>query len=321
MSLAALAAAGGVPPRVRQLQAHLATLAPRTPGTALTPQAGPAFAAALEQASGAGAAGDDAGGLSGDRVVTEARRYLGVPYRWGGTDPATGLDCSGFTQLVYRDLGVSLPRTSQEQARVGTPVASLAEARPGDLIVLDGGGHVGIYVGDGKMIHSPHTGDVVKISPVWNGVTAIRRLTPAAPAAAPATGGGDRVRPGVPYAELFNAAGARHGVSPTLLAAMAKTESGFNPRAASPAGAQGLMQFMPGTARSYGIDPWDPAQAVDGAARYLADSLNRFGGSVEKAVAAYNAGPGAVQRHGGVPPYRETQNYVRLVLQRRGEMR
>jgi soluble lytic murein transglycosylase-like protein len=101
---------------------------------------------------------------------------------------------------------------------------------------------------------------------------------------------------------------------------MAKTESNFNPKAGSPAGAQGLMQFMPATARSYGIDPWDPAQAIDGAARYVAGSLSQFGGDVAKAVAAYNAGPGAVQRHGGVPPFAETQNYVRLVTQRIGEM-
>src|SRR5205085_1051407 len=80
--------------------------------------------------------------------------------------------------------------------------------------------------------------------------------------------------------DLFNAAGAKYGVSPSLLAAMAKTESNFNPRAGSPAGAQGLMQFMPGTARSYGIDPWDPAQAIDGGPRYMANNPRQFGRSV-----------------------------------------
>ena len=73
------------------------------------------------------------------------------------------------------------------------------------------------------------------------------------------------------------------------------------------------MQFMPATAQEMGVDPWDPASAIDGAARYLRNSLDRFG-SVDLAVASYNAGPGAVARHGGIPPYPETQNYVRTVL-------
>lgn len=117
----------------------------------------------------------------------------------------------------------------------------------------------------------------------------------------------------VPYADLFRAAGAAHGIQPSVLAAVAKTESAFDPTAVSPAGAQGLMQFMPGTAAEMGVDPWDPASAIDGAARYLSQNLRRFG-SLELALAAYNAGPGAVQQHGGIPPYAETQAYVPKVL-------
>jgi hypothetical protein len=333
MTLAAIETMGGAPARVQQLQAQFATLAARSGRSSTGVRAGDQFASALQAAGATDASAS--GGASGDRVVSEAKKYLGVPYVWGGTDPAKGLDCSGFTQLVYKNLGITIPRVSQDQAKVGTAVPSLAEAKPGDLIILNGGGHVGIYVGDGKMIHAPKTGDVVKISPVWAGVTAIRRVvSPAAPAgataavstqsvmgAAAASRGGDQVKAGVPYADQFNAAGARHGVSPALLAAMAKTESNFNPKAGSSAGAQGLMQFMPGTARSYNIDPWDPAQAIDGAARYMANSLRQFGGSVDKAVASYNAGAGAVQKYNGVPPYKETQNYVRLVMQRVGEMK
>jgi peptidoglycan DL-endopeptidase CwlO len=313
--------AGGAPARVRQIQAQLAAVSRGGRASASSATTATRFASALE-----GASGTAAGAVDGDQVVTEAKKYLGVPYVYGGTDPAKGLDCSGFTQLVFKNMGHAIPRTSQEQAGVGTPVASLAEAKPGDLIILDGGGHVGIYVGDGKMIHAPRTGDVVKIAPVWNNVTAIRRVAPTSAASGPsaisgaAAPGADRVKPSVPYAELFNAAGAKHGVSPTLLASMAKTESNFNPRAGSPAGAQGLMQFMPATARSYGIDPWDPAQAIDGAARYMKSSLQQFG-SLDKAIASYNAGGGAVQKHNGVPPYPETQNYVRLVMQRIGEMK
>ena len=117
----------------------------------------------------------------------------------------------------------------------------------------------------------------------------------------------------VPYADLFRSAGAAHGIQPSVLAAVAKTESAFDPNAVSHAGAQGLMQFMPGTAAEMGVDPYDPASAIDGAARYLSQNLRRFG-SLELALAAYNAGPGAVQQHGGIPPFAETQAYVPKVL-------
>lgn len=117
----------------------------------------------------------------------------------------------------------------------------------------------------------------------------------------------------VPYAELFRSAGAAHGIPPSILAAVAKTESAFDPEAVSHAGATGLMQFMPATAAEMGVDPLDPASAIDGAARYLAQNLRRFG-SIELALAAYNAGPGNVQRHDGIPPFAETQAYVPKVL-------
>lgn len=116
-----------------------------------------------------------------------------------------------------------------------------------------------------------------------------------------------------PYAQLFNDAGARHGVSPALLAAVAEVESGFDPVAVSSAGATGLMQFMPATAAEMGVDPLDPVSAIDGAARYLARDIERFG-RLDHAIAAYNAGPGAVAEHGGIPPFTETQQYVRKVL-------
>ncbi len=115
------------------------------------------------------------------------------------------------------------------------------------------------------------------------------------------------------YQALFEEAGQRHDIDPALLAAIASVESGFDPTAQSSAGAQGLMQFMPATASEMGVDPFDPASAIDGAARYLKREIQRFG-SVELAAAAYNAGAGAVSRHGGVPPFTETQNYVKKVL-------
>ena len=250
-------------------------------------------------------------------VVAQAEKYLGVPYLWGGTDPAKGLDCSGFTQLIYKNLGIDLPRTSSQQATSGQAVASLADARPGDLLFFDhsssraGIDHVGVYVGNGKMIAAPQAGEVVKVQDVGS-PTVIRRVLPqqaAAPAAAAAGG----ALAGVPYADLFSRAASRHGVDSSLLAAVAQQESSFNASAVSPAGAQGLMQFMPATAKGLGVNPLDPASAIDGAAKYLSSLTKQFG-STELALAAYNAGPGTVSRYGGVPPYPETQNYVRSVL-------
>jgi soluble lytic murein transglycosylase-like protein len=138
-----------------------------------------------------------------------------------------------------------------------------------------------------------------------------------APAGSP-TGFGDVTRAAlpadVPYGSEITAAAQRHGVDPALLAALIKQESGFDPNAHSPAGAQGLTQLMPGTAAGLGVsNPLDPAQAIEGGAKYLAEQLKAFGGDEARALAAYNAGPGAVQRFGGVPPYAETQNYVRRV--------
>ena len=104
-------------------------------------------------------------------------------------------------------------------------------------------------------------------------------------------------------------------VDPALVAAIAENESGFNPAATSASGAAGVMQLMPATAQAMGVsDPYDPAQNVRGGASYLRELLERFHGDVRFAVAAYNAGPGAVERFRGVPPYPETQAYVARVL-------
>jgi len=291
------------PPPVAQASTATATAKAGTFDTALTDaQAAltPATTASLQRS----AAG---GGATGDAVVADAKRYLGIPYKWGGTDPDSGLDCSGLVQRVYGDMGIDLPRVSGDQARAGRPVASLAEAQPGDLVAFGSPvDHIGIYAGDGKMVVAPHTGDVVKIQNVYRTPTAIRRILPDAPAADAGVGQ-------VPYGSLFQAAGLKRGVAPSLLAAVAKAESGFDPKAVSPVGAQGLMQIMPSTARGLGIDATDPAQAVDGAARLLRGYLDKYG-SPEVALAAYNAGPGAVAKYGGVPPYAETQRYVRTVL-------
>jgi cell wall-associated NlpC family hydrolase len=98
-------------------------------------------------------------------VVGIAMQYLGIPYRYGGESPSTGFDCSGFTMYVFSRVGVSIPRTVSTQYGVGVPV-SRSELQPGDLVFFNGLGHVGLYIGGNQFIHSPHTGDVVKISSI-----------------------------------------------------------------------------------------------------------------------------------------------------------
>jgi hypothetical protein len=123
-------------------------------------------------------------------------------------------------------------------------------------------------------------------------------------------GGGD-------LRELAAAAARRHGLDPELVMAVVSVESSFRPQAVSPKGAVGLMQLMPKTAEALGVaDAFDPAQNLDGGARHLGQLLTVYGGDLTRALAAYNAGEGAVLRHGGVPPYRETRAYVRKVLER-----
>ena len=116
------------------------------------------------------------------------------------------------------------------------------------------------------------------------------------------------------YDELILQAAGRHQVSPALVKAVVLVESGFNHQALSPKGAMGLMQLMPGTADELGVDdPFDPAQSIGGGTAYLRKMLDRFGGNHDKAIAAYNAGPGRVDEYGGVPPISETQFFVRNV--------
>lgn len=119
----------------------------------------------------------------------------------------------------------------------------------------------------------------------------------------------------IPFADLITSAARRHRISPELVAAVIKAESGFDPMAQSLAGAKGLMQLMDGTASLLGVkDALDPAQNIEGGVKFLSSLLKRYAGDVRLALAAYNAGPGAVEQYGGIPPYEETRRYVSRVL-------
>ena len=166
-SVAAASAASGSTDFASTLAALAGTGAPAP--TAAAPLAG---AAAAATGSGEAASG---------KVLDAVQKYLGLPYVWGGNDPAVGLDCSSFVQNVYKDLGYTLPRVTWDQMNSGTRVASMAEAQPGDLLISHDGGHVAIYLGNGKVVDAPQPGQTIQIRDAWEtdaNLTTIRRILP-----------------------------------------------------------------------------------------------------------------------------------------------
>ncbi|WP_423921966.1 C40 family peptidase [Frigoribacterium sp. 2-23] len=148
---------------------------------------GLATAPSVDAVKGAVATGS---GASGADVVAGAKKYLGVPYVFGG-ETAAGMDCSGLVQRVFADLGVSMPRVVPDQAKMGAAVPSLAEAKPGDLLIPKGQGHIVIYLGDGKVLHAPRPGKDVQIVDNWykdSDLSTIRRIVPGTLAASASVG-------------------------------------------------------------------------------------------------------------------------------------
>jgi cell wall-associated NlpC family hydrolase len=196
--------------------------------TAALPTSAPAFAEALNSMMGslpaalqgpAGAvmgAGPAGAPMNGTKLTEATSKYVGLPYVWGGNDPSVGLDCSSFVQNVYRDMGVELPRVTWDQMKQGTPVASMAQAQPGDLLFSFNGGHVAIYLGDGKAIDAPQPGKTIQVRDAWENdgnLTAIRRIVPAGSLTGPA-------------AEIAGAASDPTAVAGRLAAAQASRETG-----------------------------------------------------------------------------------------------
>jgi hypothetical protein len=199
---------------------------------------------------------------------------------------------SGSAELVVLNGGRVLKVSAYE---VGPKWARLSLASGGALVVrtrtLERIVEDEVVVGDALHLEEP------------SGVA----LTFAKGASAPAT----------PHAELIYDASRRHGVNPAVVAAMVRVESSFDPRAVSAKGARGLMQLMPATALRFGVEPealFDPRQNLEAGTRYLRWLVDRFHGDALRVFAAYNAGEGAVERYGGVPPFRETHRYVEKLL-------
>ncbi len=307
--------------RTAAITARLQSLASPTPPATAALFTSALRAAAAPAATAPPALAPQPAAATGAAAVALAKEQLGTPYVFGGEAPG-GFDCSGLIQWTYRQLGVELPRVSWQQGKTGTAV-SPEQAQAGDLVYFDRPGqvdHIGIYAGDGTWVVAPHTGAQVRVEKVdLNEATSIRRVTGgAAPSVPSGAAGWAAALPAAarPYASAIARAAAAEGVDPALLSSVAWTESGFRPDARSGAGALGLMQLMPATAAGLGVDPLDPSQALVGGARYLRAQLDRFDNRAELALAAYNAGPTAVRRHGGIPPYPETQAYVTRVLDR-----
>lgn len=142
----------------------------------------------------------------------------------------------------------------------------------------------------------------------------------AAPAPPPTTVANSRTATAPPKApeQLLEEAAAKHGIPAAFVKLVARAESAYNPKAVSNKGAIGLMQLMPETAKALGADPWDPAQNAEAGTRHLKELLEKYEDypdQLRRALAAYNAGPGAVQKYNGVPPYRETQGYVHKIVE------
>ena len=222
MMVDALGRVGEIQARLVQLNDLIAggtgvTTATTSTSTTAATTTATTFADALAAATGTAATGSIANpaGATGAGVVAAAEKYLGVPYVFGGED-STGMDCSGLVQRVYADLGIDVPRLVSGQMTIGTEVASLAEAKPGDLIVTGGGEHILIYAGNNQVIHAPYAGRTVcKVEAYMDDsdIDTIRRVIPdqAATAATASTAGTTTDLLTAAFASMFNSSSNSSG--------------------------------------------------------------------------------------------------------------
>lgn len=193
----------------------------------------------------------------------------------------------------------------------------LSSAQAGNMYVFkDGNGQVLLtnVVENGRPASTNFSQFTQKVKVTYYADTNVHTYSNwgATEASVPASGSKNRNA----YDAMIVAAANRHGIDPALMKAVMHTESGFNPAARSPVGAQGLMQLMPATARRFGVaNVWNPADNIEGAAKYLKYLNGRFS-NIEHVLAGYNAGEGNVTKYGGIPPFRETRDYVKRVLSR-----
>ena len=192
-------------------------------------------------------------------------------------------------------------------------------ASAGEYVVLSNGFriHADSHSTDGTVLRLQTSQGVIEIQSASVAAFEQEDYTPPPPASPKSTEPNTAVEQQLTPQELVTRAAVQAGLPPEIVHSVAKAESGYQPKAVSPKGAIGLMQLMPGTAAELNADPHDPAQNAEAGARYLRNLLLKYENDphqVTKAIAAYNAGPGAVDKYNGVPPYRETVDYVNRVL-------
>jgi murein DD-endopeptidase MepM/ murein hydrolase activator NlpD len=229
-----------------------------------------------------------------------------------------GTDSAGNPiQMSFSHLGTTNLQPGQT-VNVGDQIGTVGDTTGGPHTHVEGwvGDPANGYtLVDPQLVVSGHYGPVDSVAVQATDPNGTTPFT--APAAAPVSTGSAAPQTPAEYQPLVQEAAAAEGVPPEILSALLQQESQYDPSAVSPAGAQGIAQFMPATAAGMGIDPLDPNQAIPAAAEYLRQQYDTFG-SWELALAAYNAGAGNVQQYGGIPPFAETQHYVTTIMSNAG---